>query len=128
MLSLYIDDYLRAKRRAQPYGMQVILGMEIRFTENSNNYLVYGIEVFNMHIGHNSRVARAAEYANEHPDFLVSGGTDFHHGYQTTPCFMWSKTLPKTSFDVANILKSQDALFDIGGNIVLPNPRKCKQK
>ena len=175
MLSLYIDDYLRAKRRAQRYGMQVILGMEIRFTENSNDYLVYGIdeedlsracdfltlgidafyrgfknernvilqahpfrdnmasvnpssldgiEVFNMHIGHNSRVARAAEYTNEHPEFLVSGGTDFHHGYQTTPCFMRSKTLPKTSFDIANALKSKDVLFDIAGNIVLPNPRK----
>ena len=41
------DYYLRAWRRAVAYAgdrMHVLLGMEIRFPENSNDYLVFGLD------------------------------------------------------------------------------------
>ncbi len=40
----YLSDYFRAKAYGDTCGMRVILGVEIRFAENSNDYLVYGIE------------------------------------------------------------------------------------
>ena len=145
--------------------------MEIRFPENSNDYLVYGIgekdikdifsyiygdyihfykgfknnknvilqahpfrngmvlqnpdfidgiEVFNMHPNHNSRVAVANQYANEHTEFIKTCGTDFHHeGHQGLGAIL-TKTLPGDSFGIAEILKSRDYLFNIAGSIMIP--------
>ena len=42
-----VDYFLRgyqAARRAAPAGFAVILGMELRFGENGNDYLVYGLD------------------------------------------------------------------------------------
>ena len=38
-----IRDYEAAKKAAQQYGMQVYLGAELRFRENINDYLIYGV-------------------------------------------------------------------------------------
>ena len=38
----YIEDYLKAKEAAGD-DLDVILGVELRFTENNNDYLVFGI-------------------------------------------------------------------------------------
>ncbi len=40
----YLDDYFRAKKAGQALGIEAILGVEIRFAENNNDYLVYGVE------------------------------------------------------------------------------------
>ena len=40
----YLDDYYKAKKYGEKTGVKVILGVEIRFTENSNDYLVYGVD------------------------------------------------------------------------------------
>lgn len=40
----YLDGYRRAKKRGDQVGLAVLLGMEIRFEENNNDYLVYGID------------------------------------------------------------------------------------
>ena len=39
----YLSDYRRAKEYAKE-DLNVILGVEIRFTENDNDYLIYGVE------------------------------------------------------------------------------------
>lgn len=40
----YLSDYRHAKALGDKCGLSVILGMEIRFPENANDYLVYGID------------------------------------------------------------------------------------
>lgn len=82
--------------------------------------LLDGIEVFNMHPGHNSKIGIAAQYAANHPHFIKTCGTDFHHeGHQGLGGIL-TKTLPKDSFEFAEILKSRDYLLDISGNIIIP--------
>ena len=167
----YLRDYYETKNLGEKHNIKVYLGMEIRFPENSNDYLVYGIEendikeifsyihgdyisfyknfkndknlivqahpfrdgmvlqnpefldgieVFNMHPGHNSRIAFASKYANEHTKFIKTCGTDFHHeGHQGLGATL-TKTLPEDSVGVAEILKSRDYLFDVAGSIIIP--------
>lgn len=164
----YLDAYEETKKYAEKNKkINIILGMEIRFTENHNDYLVYGIdekfvedsydyldgtiekfyksmknennvilqahpfrdgmvladkkfidgiESFNMHPGHNSRLALACKYLNENKDFYTCGGSDFHHLGQQNTISLVSTFLPKNSFDMAKIIKSNDYIFDICGN------------
>lgn len=42
-VSVWLDDYRRAVEEGRKYNLTVLLGAEIRFTENSNDYLVYGV-------------------------------------------------------------------------------------
>ena len=39
----YLSDYEELKRLAKPYGTEILLGCEIRFAENNNDYLIYGV-------------------------------------------------------------------------------------
>ena len=166
----YLRDYQQAIEEGNKAGINVIFGCELRFEENFNDYLIFGIdpefldfaydsmpdgiaefssrfrsestliiqahpfrdgavpmpaeyldgvEAFNLHPGHNSRVAVAAKYAKEN-DLIVTGGTDFHHeGHQGMTALL-TKELMKTSHDVARVLKSRDYLIEIGGAIVMP--------
>lgn len=167
----FLGDFYAAQNAALKYGMKVILGMEIRFPQNSNDYLVYGfdesdlkllfdlthtdyatfyktfkndknviiqahpfrngikcekpelldgIETFNMHPVHNSRIGVAAKYAKEHPHFITTCGSDFHNKGQEGLGGILTKTLPNDSFELASILKSRDYLFNISGNVVIP--------
>lgn len=167
----YMLDYDRTKKAAEKYGMTVLLGAEIRFTENNNDYLLYGAdreilrlcfeylsegvekfrevelkdsvflqahpfrdgmvlvrpelvdgyETFNMHPGHNSRIGLATRYANESK--VKTAGSDFHHKNRSHEAVsaLRTKVIPKTSFELAEILKSGEYIFEIGeGSIVLP--------
>ena len=40
----YLSGYRASKRRGDEVGLQVLLGAELRFPENDNDYLVYGID------------------------------------------------------------------------------------
>ncbi len=40
----YLKDYEEAVKYGEEYGIKVLLGAEIRFTENMNDYLIYGID------------------------------------------------------------------------------------
>lgn len=42
-IELWYDEYKKAKAYGQECGLNVILGAEIRFTENDNDYLIYGL-------------------------------------------------------------------------------------
>ena len=166
----YLSDYYAAQEFGKTAGVNIILGVEVRFTENYNDYLVYGIEPsdiekiisyidrgiadfyrefknernlilqahpfrnkmelaplefldgiesFNCHPGHNSKIGEAARYARNN-DLIVSGGTDYHHEGHHGICVMRTKQTLRDSFDVAEVLKSRDYLFDISGSVVYP--------
>ncbi len=167
----YLKDYNEAVKAGAELGINVILGCELRFCENFNDYLLFGItpetldmafdyideglerfskafrsndtvlvqahpfrdgcvpaspelldgvEVFNLHPGHNSRVGVTAKFAKEH-NLIATSGTDFHHeGHEGMTALLTAEEM-KTSVDIARVLKSGDYLIEIGGTVV-----KCK--
>ncbi len=166
----YLGDYKLAQSYGAQKGVQVFLGMEIRFPENDNDYLVYGIEeddvikaydyiftdyetfyrgfkndkniivqahpfrnscvlqnidildgieVFNMHPGHNSRVGVAAKLVHDNPGLLITGGTDFHHEDHQGMCALCTKKKLSDSKSLADVIRSKDFLFDIWGNKII---------
>ncbi|MBP3436252.1 MAG: PHP domain-containing protein [Clostridia bacterium] len=170
----FLKDFEEAQAIGEEQGVTIYLGAEIRFTENNNDYLIFGvnkellweiydllpngienfrkryampesvfvqahpkrngmqpvdpalldgIEVFNMHPNHNSRVGIAAMYAKEHHISIVTAGSDFHHRNQNHEgvSSLRSAVLPKDSFELAKLLKSGDYLLEIGrNNIIIP--------
>ncbi len=40
----YLKDFYEAKEAGEKYGINVIFGCELRFTENINDYLIFGID------------------------------------------------------------------------------------
>ncbi len=166
----YYKDYLKAKEIGEQYGVHVLLGLEMRFPDSCNDYLVYGadqafvykawgyldkdlhtfyqecrspdrvivqahpfrkhmvladpddldgIEVYNMHPGHNSVIAMAAKHHAQYGG-VITGGTDFHHeGHQGSilACF---KELPEDSFALARMLRAGDYIFRMGNTVILP--------
>ncbi|MBE6740660.1 MAG: PHP domain-containing protein [Ruminococcaceae bacterium] len=171
-LNYYLSDFEETKKEAEKYGIKVYLGIELRFNENNNDYLIYGadreilsicydnfhagiekfrkeiklpnsvfiqahpfrdgmelvdpdlldgIETFNLHPGHNSRVALAARYAKENNILIKTAGSDFHHpdkGHEAVSALR-TKVLPEDSFELAEILKSGDYIFEIGEDSIL---------
>ncbi|HHW47563.1 MAG TPA: PHP domain-containing protein [Clostridiaceae bacterium] len=43
-IDMYLSGYRTALAEGQRIGLEVILGIELRFSENENDYLVYGID------------------------------------------------------------------------------------
>lgn len=64
-VSFYLEDFHRATKFAKEYGMTVLLGLEIRFPENRNDYLVYGID--------EDDVFRAYDFLNESYESFYKG-------------------------------------------------------
>lgn len=167
-INAYLEDYYKCVEAGTEFGLNVIFGAEIRFTENNNDYLIYGIcpddmpdiykllpygidnfyseyknekniiiqahpfrdkmekvspesldgiEAFNMHPNHNSRIAMAAKYARDNK-MIVTCGSDFHHLGQECLCGILTKKPIKDSYDVAKILKSRKYNMTIGGHLV----------
>ncbi len=166
----YVAAFNDFKTEAEEVGVKAIFGIEIRFAENKNDYLLYGVkendteeiisylggtledfykgfqrediliiqahpkrdrmtemdprlldgvEAFNLHPGHNSRIAFATSYANTH-GLLITGGTDFHHPTHEGSCFLRTKKLLSSPEDVVDVIKRQDIVFDVGGSIIFP--------
>ena len=84
-----------------------------------NPDLLDGMESFNMHPNHNSRVALANRYAKEH-GLITMAGSDFHHPGQEGVSALRTTWELKDSHDLVKVLKSGDYLFEISGSIVLP--------
>ncbi len=84
-----------------------------------------GIEVFNIHPNHNSRVSLAAVHAREHGG-LVLGGSDYHrtldfaNGGKAGMCYLRAAQLPKDPLGLAALLRSRDYWYEIGGAAVFP--------
>lgn len=169
-IEAYLRDYEESLAAGRKYGINVIFGCELRFTENINDYLIYGIdpefadfaydsmpkgleefsknfrseehliiqahpyrdgmtempsglidgvEAFNLHPGHNSRVALAARYAQKN-NLIVTCGSDFHHEvHQGTAAFL-TKTEVKSSRDIVDAIRNGAYLLEVGGYKLLP--------
>ncbi len=169
-IEAYLADYDQTVIAGKKYGVHVILGCEVRFTENINDYLLFGIdrdelsevydrlelgtqefskwfrredrlfiqahpfrngitrippeyldgvESFNMHPHHNSRVGFAAKYAKQH-NLIPTAGTDYHHLGHEGMAALLTKTEISTSWDIVDVLRSRDYLFEIGGCVMIP--------
>ncbi len=165
-----LADYHKMQELGKNAGINIILGLELRFTEHINDYLIYGIEeeelwqiydlldkgidnfyktykndknvifqahpfrdnmrladvnsidgieVFNLHPGHNSRIGFAAKYAREN-NLLITAGTDFHEPGRDSLCGIMTKEPITSSIQLAKILKERDFIIDISGFKVLP--------
>ncbi len=168
MINWYLEDYYKALEEGKKVGLNIILGAELRFTENMNDYLIFGIcpddlfdiyallpygidnfykeykndkniiiqahpfrdgmkevspqsldgiEVFNMHPGHNARIAFGAKYACEN-NLIVTAGSDFHHEGHNSLCAILTKKCLKDSYDVAKVLKEGKYKISIADLIV----------
>lgn len=79
--------------------------------------LLDAIEVFNMHPNHNSRVALAEQYARENQKIMTCG-TDFHEYAHAGLSATRTARVPSDSFELADILRENDFIFQIGDSIV----------
>lgn len=79
-----------------------------------------GIETFNLQLSNDSKVGFACRHAFENNISITTCGSDFHHEEDCAAAIMRAKTLPKDSFELAEIIKSGDYLFDLSGNIAVP--------
>ncbi len=172
VIDRFFDNFIRAEKKGNEIGIKVLLAAEIRFTEDENDYLIFGvnrkmmeeiydilpygienfrktysmpesvfiqahpfregmekvdpslldgIEVYNMHPNHNSKVGIAAKYALEQQFPIITAGSDFHHlgrNHEGVSAIR-SKYLPADSFELAKLLKSGDYLLEIGRNNIL---------
>ena len=74
-----------------------------------------------MHPGHNSRVGLASRFARDNSISIVTAGTDFHNPGRDGLAALRCRDIPKSSFDVASVLKSGDYLLEIAkNNIIIP--------
>ena len=143
-------------RRAADGRLEVIFGAELRFTENINDYLLYGatpefllahpdifemrprdfspiareagvlfvqahpfrngmtvinptlldgVEVFNGHIGHDSRNAVANAWADMH-SLIKTSGTDYHHPHHFPDAGILTEKKIVTAADLVATLRS----------------------
>ncbi len=164
----YIKEYYDLCEKGEKMGIKVYLGMEIRFEENENDYLVYGIdedfirkavspkqktledfvsvckndknliiqahpfrngmmlmspslldgmEVYNLHPNHNSRIGFAAKYSEGTNGTFICG-TDFHHPGQAALAALLTREIPKDSFDLVNYLKNEP-IYKVGNSIIM---------
>ena len=69
----FIKDYHDLKDKGFDYGIKVYLGMEIRFGENDNDYLLYGIdEDFIKGIKQDTRTLQEfIPYLRQYPDVII---------------------------------------------------------
>ncbi|MBO5049381.1 MAG: PHP domain-containing protein [Oscillospiraceae bacterium] len=165
-VSLLLQDYIRAKEAAKKYAMTVYLGVELRFQENINDYLIYGVdeklleifydyiptdvvtfrrevalphsvflqahpfrggmtlcdaelldgmECLNLHPRHNSAVGLATQYAYQKALRIKIAGSDCHDRGDQGMTALRCKALPEDSFQLAQLLKTGDYVFEIGG-------------
>ena len=85
--------------------------------------LLDGIETLNLHPGHNGQVGRAVRIADKANLKVTTIGSDFHHKNRDHEAVSALRTrfLPKDSFQLVEILKSGDYIFEIGENaLILP--------
>ena len=85
--------------------------------------LLDGVEVFNTHPGHNSRIGLAALYAQENKIEIITAGSDFHHPGLNHEGLSAMRTtrLPEDSFGLAAMLKEKNYLLEVGrGMVIIP--------
>ena len=76
------------------------------------------MECFNLHPRHNSAVGLATQYAYEQNLQIKIAGSDAHRVGDQGMAALRTRVLPKDSFEIAEILKSGDFVFEVGGGSV----------
>lgn len=95
--------------QAHPFRDNMITGFE--------EYLD-GIEVFNMHPNHNSRVALAARLAEKNGK-IATMGTDYHHIGHDNLCATRAPFLPQNEAELVSLLKDGDFAYEIADKIIV---------
>ncbi len=80
--------------------------------------LVDGLEVFNVHSNHNSRVGLASKYAEE-MDLLSICGTDYHDVGNGALSALRTRTLPKDERELVELIKREDVCWQIGKAVLV---------
>ncbi len=80
---------------------------------------VDGYEVFNLHPGHNSRVAVTA-CLHQKNGGVVTGGTDFHHRGHEGSLFTCFAEMPQNEKDLVRLLRSGDYVFMTADKVIIP--------
>ena len=81
--------------------------------------LLDGVEVFNIHPNHNSRIILAEKHARAN-NKMITCGTDFHEYKHAGFSAIRFKSIPEDSFELVKLLKENDFIFQIGDCIVIP--------
>lgn len=79
--------------------------------------LLDGIEVYNLHPHHNSRVGFAAKYAEEEGFKVSTCGSDFHHVGHAALSALLTKELPENEKALAKCIKNEQ-IYKVGNSIV----------
>lgn len=95
--------------QAHPFRDDMTLGFE--------KYLD-GVEAFNMHPNHNSRVALAEKYARENGK-IATMGTDYHHIGHENLCATRAPHIPENEHGLVSLLKSGDFVFQVGEHFIV---------
>lgn len=84
--------------------------------------LLDGVEAYNMHPKHNSRIGLAARWASENHVGVITAGSDFHNPVDCGCGLAALRThsLPTDSYALAAMLKEGDYVLEVGGNIIIP--------
>lgn len=166
----FLKDFCDAQKAGEKYGINVILGAEIRFKENHNDYLVYGInqevlekiydalpngiaefkkddafkdvliiqahpnrngmedintsyidgmEIFNMHTGHNARNAKTIKRVKDDKIKVLTIGSDYHHEGGAGISAIRTKKPIKDTYELADALRKGDYVFDIYNDVII---------
>ncbi len=79
--------------------------------------LLDGIEVYNLHPNHNSRIGFAAKYAEEEGFKVSTCGTDFHHLGQSALTALLTRELPENEKELARCIR-EEQVYKVGNSIV----------
>lgn len=80
--------------------------------------LIDGVEVYNLHTSHNSRVGMAAKYAEEN-GLIGTCGTDFHHSHNGQLCALCTEEKITQASDIVKAVKSGINVWKIGCSTVI---------
>ncbi len=84
--SKYVEDFIKdfydLSEKGDEFGLKIYLGMEIRFNENHNDYLLYGIdEDFIRGIKMDTETLEEfIPYVREHPEVIIVQAHPFRNG------------------------------------------------
>ena len=76
-----------------------------------------GVETYNLHPSHNSRVGRAAVWSRKNGITTTIAGSDFHHTDRGDEGLsaLRAKFMPADCFELAALIQSGDYLLELGG-------------
>jgi hypothetical protein len=95
-----------------------VIGSRSLYVNDLENYLPK--ETTEIVSGGAIGVDRSARRYAKQNGLLVSGGSDFHYRGHEALCLLRSKEELRTSYDVADALRSKDVIFDCSGHIIIP--------